>query len=843
MQIRNRIFILLIFSIFLIPTDQILAVDAINTTVKGNNLVPWLPNNSIIVELTSDDTAPLSAKTMDAQLKEFILKYGQPQITQTFAQLGGCKDQKCFTDYIANYLQKQGLDKWISSLGLKYPPSIGPLQRVYTLTWSTAIDLNAIKESLKLSKNLRNATDDWVTGLKNFSQSSDTTATLEWAKPYLIYLDSSYQQSVLKYLVAVHPLAVKKFLSSLSGGGTLVQYTTMTGEQCVDKHVTETLIAGKDYVSGVVIAELVGDSDAVFNWNSVKAVRSRHGSTSVSQLFDNVGKTTSEVQSYFSTILQKYPKRSQRRMQGLNVPALNRFYEVKFQTGTVKDIMNGLCATNLFKSVSPDYYVHMDSEPNDHFYDMTAADAWGSSGSYDALWGLKKINAPDAWNTTTGDPEIIIAVLDTGLDTGHEDIGDNWMTGYDFVNDDEDPADDQGHGTHVAGTIAAEGNNSTGITGVMWNAKIMPLKIISRAETGSTSDTAKAIKYATENGADVINMSLHGIGSRSMEKAVQAAYAAGIVLVSASGNGNESCDEAYPGMYDEVIMVGGSTADDERTYDSQYCEKLDLVAPGGGTGEGFDFNILSLRAGGTYSSGRSYKVAGEDGDFDYILDFGTSMAVPHVSGAVGLLLSAYPSLQIEEIRQILRTSATDIGEADGGDERDDETGYGRLDIGAAFTSYMKRCDATITSPDAETAVSGDTVSVMGYAGGDDFARARVDLVISESTSSVEISTASDEETTLASFDASDSGLTDGEYKIYLIAYDDDGNVCGADSATFTYSTATSDSSDSGKHTAPDCGCNFGNDNVPPPIDLILFIVMLMGTVITVRIWVWHRNRT
>jgi serine protease len=205
----------------------------------------------------------------------------------------------------------------------------------------------------------------------------------------------------------------------------------------------------------------------------------------------------------------------------------------------------------------------------------------------------------------------------------------------------------------VSGTIAAEGNNADGVVGVMWDAEILPLKVCNEDGYCSSSALEDALIYAADNGASVANMSLGGSGG-AYESGVEYAYAAGVVLVAASGNDYGSCSHNYPSAYPEVFAIGSSTTSDTRSEFSNYCEDLDFIAPGGddsdsSTNDAYN-NVLSLKANGTDMYGTGQEVV----DTVYYRARGTSMATPHATGAVGLLLSARPSLSIEEVRQILR---------------------------------------------------------------------------------------------------------------------------------------------------------------------------------------------
>lgn len=306
----------------------------------------------------------------------------------------------------------------------------------------------------------------------------------------------------------------------------------------------------------------------------------------------------------------------------------------------------------------------------------------------------------------------ILAITDTGVDYFHPDLAANvWRNpqempgdgidndlnglvddyyGYDFSGDsttvsgivgDPDPSDYYGHGSHCAGIAAAVADNEIGIRGVAPGARIMCLKVFPNA---FASVSAQAIVYAVENGASAINASWGGpYYSSILHEAVQFAQSQGVIFVAASGNTGDNA-RFYPSSFDEALTVGASNSLDEVTYFSSFGPWVDLVAPGQ--------DILSLRAAGT----DMYEEAGEPEvrvvDDDYILSDGTSMAAPHVTGAIGLLLSLSPGLPADSVRTLLEVSAKDIldpyNEGVNFVGFDNASGHGRLDIGRAigFTS-------------------------------------------------------------------------------------------------------------------------------------------------------------
>ncbi|MGM3304682.1 S8 family peptidase [Anabaena sp. WFMT] len=257
---------------------------------------------------------------------------------------------------------------------------------------------------------------------------------------------------------------------------------------------------------------------------------------------------------------------------------------------------------------------------------------------YSKQWNLHKIGVEGAWTRTKGSG-ITVAVIDTGI-TQVRDLADTkFVKGYDFVNDKEQANDDNGHGTHVAGTVAQTTNNQYGVAGVAYEASLMPLKVLSESGSGTVADIAEAIKFAADKGADVINMSLGGGGeSQLMQDAIEYAYKKGVVIIAAAGN--ESTDGAsYPARYPHVIGVSAFGPDGEKASYSNYGAGVDISAPGGSeTGA-----ILQ-------------ETIDENGEGVFLGLQGTSMASPHVAG-VAALIKATGVTEPEQILKVLQQSA------------------------------------------------------------------------------------------------------------------------------------------------------------------------------------------
>src|SRR3954470_1437201 len=277
-------------------------------------------------------------------------------------------------------------------------------------------------------------------------------------------------------------------------------------------------------------------------------------------------------------------------------------------------------------------------------------------------WGLDTIEADAAHATSTGSGATV-AVIDTGVLASHEDLAGRLLPGYDFVDNDADPNDGNGHGTHVTGIVAANAGNGIGIEGVAPGAKVMPIRVLDNDGSGTGEDVAKGIDYAVAHNADVINLSLGGDaigtilgGDDAFTKAVQNALDKGVVVIAAAGNDTAPfCEQ--PAVSGAILCVG---AVDRRNMRSFYSSSGDLVAPGGSSLGGSDEDIIS-----TYNDGKYAEIAG------------TSQATPHVSGVAALLVSL--GLHGKAVTDRILATATDAGV----EGPDDVYGAGILNAKAA----------------------------------------------------------------------------------------------------------------------------------------------------------------
>jgi len=361
----------------------------------------------------------------------------------------------------------------------------------------------------------------------------------------------------------------------------------------------------------------------------------------------------------------------------------------------------------------PNGWVHASGVvPNDTFYQAQQGH-------------LRLIGLPEAWVFTTGDANPI-AVIDTGVDLDHPDLeakvwtnadeipgndvdddGNGYVDdvhGWDFVNGDAEPQDDQSHGSHVAGIAAAHTDNATGIAGVAWQSPIMPLKVLDNQGDGTWADVAEAIIYAADNGARILNLSLGGEeSSQTIKEAVSYAQSQGCLVVAAAGNSDsQPAPVDYPAALPGVVAVAATTDDDTPASFSNRGPEVDATAPG--------VDIFSASRSGSY-----------------YFNSGTSMATPHVSGLAALVWSLQPAWTADQVTHVITSTAHDVY-SPGWDAR---TGWGRIDAQAAIlhlvqpqvdltadrSSILVGCEsailtATITYGQGQSAPDGLTVTFL-----------------------------------------------------------------------------------------------------------------------------------
>ncbi len=337
-----------------------------------------------------------------------------------------------------------------------------------------------------------------------------------------------------------------------------------------------------------------------------------------------------------------------------------KLYRAHVDPARADEIIDRLSARPEVEIAEPDSYAMLspiDAEP------VLATDGPTSPGFpndplYKKQWHLRQIGMPEAWKLADGNG-VIVAVLDTGV--GYEDYnrfhvlpdlkGLEFVKPYDFVNNQKHANDDHGHGSHVTGTIAQMTNNGIGVAGVALNVKIMPLKVLSASGSGSVAGIADAIRYAADNGAKVINMSLGGaFPSRVLKKAVEYAHKKGVTVICAAGNESRG-KVGYPAAYPGAVAVSATQNDEAVTFYSNYGKDIDVAAPGG--------NTRSADGGRNNPDGgvlQNTIVIGDPTKDDYFAYMGTSMASPHVAGVAALIVGEGVT-DPDMVEQILKETA------------------------------------------------------------------------------------------------------------------------------------------------------------------------------------------
>ncbi|CAD5966035.1 Thermitase [Planktothrix agardhii] len=353
-------------------------------------------------------------------------------------------------------------------------------------------------------------------------------------------------------------------------------------------------------------------------------------------------------------------------------------------SGTVEKIISTYKNDPRFEYIEPDYIITLEdvekpSSATESSEKITPQATTPNDPGYSQLWGLNNIgqsggtadadiDAPEAWDIQKGNQNLVIGVIDTGVDYNHPDLSANIWTnpgeiagdgidndsngyiddvrGWDFAYNDNNPMDVHGHGTHVAGTIAGKGNNGVGVTGVAWNAKIMPLKFLNDSGSGSLSNAILAINYATAKGVKLTNNSWGGGGyTQALSDAINTAGQQGALFIAAAGNSSLNTDitPAYPASYNlsNIISVASTTRTDGlSSFSNIGATTVDLGAPGSDI-----YSTLPNSSYGTYS--------------------GTSMASPHVTGAAALLWSQNPTWTAQQIKNRLMSTGDSISALNG----------------------------------------------------------------------------------------------------------------------------------------------------------------------------------
>jgi serine protease len=387
---------------------------------------------------------------------------------------------------------------------------------------------------------------------------------------------------------------------------------------------------------------------------------------------------------------------------------MDRYAVVTLRDGKDRDaVTNQLRNHPSVALVEPNYYRYIDWVPNDPYY------------AYQ--WHFPQVQMEAAWNISTGSG-VVVAVVDTGV--AYENYGGfvrapdlantTFVAGWNFVSSGSHANDDHGHGTHVAGTIAQSTNNGVGVAGVAPGARIMPIKVLNADGVGTDLNVANAIRWAADNGARVINLSLGGPSPSSLlQDAVDYAYGKGVLVVAASGNDGVAT-VGYPAAYTNALAVGAVRIDQTRSDYSNYGSALDLVAPGG--------DVTVDQDGDTYADGVLQQTfcnpdwnptdcsSTSPTQFNYYFFQGTSMATPHVAAVAALLIAAGVADTPDELRLALQSTAKNLGPAGW----DQEYGHGLVQAFEAL-SFVSAPTVTPTATATQTSTPTTTPTATATA--------------------------------------------------------------------------------------------------------------------------------
>jgi thermitase len=366
-----------------------------------------------------------------------------------------------------------------------------------------------------------------------------------------------------------------------------------------------------------------------------------------------------------------------------------RVHVLRVPPSALRSVKRSLSRHSDVEFVERNYILPPVRSPNDPYYPVQ--------------WHLPRISAPSAWDVSVGDPGVIVAILDSGVDPSHPDLAANLVPGYNFYDDNTDTADVYGHGTQVAGSAVAIGDNATGVASVAWRSSLMPVRVTDTQGLAYTSTIARGLTWAVDNGARIMNISFSNVaGSSTIRTAAQYVMEKGGLVVAAAGN----CGCADPTANNPyIISVSAITPKDGLAAFSSTGSYVDVTAPG--------VTIVTTERGGAYTTVS-----------------GTSFSSPITAGVLALMMSANPALGPAELESLLEATADDLGPAG----YDTSFGFGLVDAAAAVNAAAGTSapppdtsapSVSISSPADGGVVSG--VTVVDVAAVDDRAVSRVEI--------------------------------------------------------------------------------------------------------------------
>lgn len=418
---------------------------------------------------------------------------------------------------------------------------------------------------------------------------------------------------------------------------------------------------------------------------------------------------------------------------------------IKVRPEVMDKVKAALERNPLIKFVEKNFIAEGSSTPNDPLYP--------------SQWHLPKISSPQGWDISTGSGVVDIAIIDSGVDPSHSDLAGKLVPGYNFLGGNTDTHDLLGHGTAVAGTAAAMGGNSLGVTGLAWQNPIMPLVVLDSSNYATYSNIAQAITYAADHGVRVINISIGGSSSSSiLQNAVNYAWNKGAIIFASAMN-NSTSTPYYPAACTNVVAVAATDSNDAHAGFSNYGSWVDISAPG--------VSIYTTNNGGVYGTWN-----------------GTSFSSPLTAGLAGLILSLNPVLTNQQVVDIITANADDLGAAG----FDQYFGNGRINVYrslAAVQGAVPQPDTTVPSVSISSPAGGATVSgevAVAVNATDNIGVARVELYVNGAVLATD--TASP-----YSFYWDTAGYPDGSYNLEARAYDGAGNIGQSSVVNVTVSNA------------------------------------------------------